>query len=154
MVGEPPTTGVQTQIKNQLTANQMLLSSPFDLQLTESIVSLDSDKQKKELYDLVNFVQPGFIREKTVQIGSYFGIYSGKKLIAASGERIKMNSFTEVSAVVTLPDFQKSGYAQQFLKKATDTIFSENKTPIIQVDKNNVHEINPIERLGFVTREK
>ncbi|MBA21846.1 MAG: GNAT family N-acetyltransferase [Flavobacteriales bacterium] len=154
MVGEPPTTGVQTQIKKQLTANQMLLSSPFDLQLTESIVSLDSDKQIKELYDLVNFVQPGFIREKTVQIGSYFGIYSGEKLIAASGERIKMNSFTEVSAVVTLPDFRKRGYAQQLLKKTTDKIFSENKIPILHVDENNVHAIKLYEKLGFVTRRK
>jgi predicted GNAT family acetyltransferase len=99
-------------------------------------------------------VQPGFIREKTVQIGSYFGIYSGKKLIAASGERIKMNSFTEVSAVVTLPDFRKRGYAQQLLKKTTDKIFSENKIPILHVDENNVHAIKLYEKLGFVTRRK
>ena len=154
MVGEQPTTGVKTQIKKQLTANQMLLSSPFDLPITEPIVTLDSVKQKKELYDLVNFVQPGFIREKTVQMGSYFGIYSGKKLTAASGERIKMNSYTEVSAVVTLPDFRKKGYAKQLLKKTTDKIFSENKIPILHVDENNLNAIKLYEQLGFVTRRK
>ncbi|MDG1252000.1 MAG: hypothetical protein P8N55_07850 [Flavobacteriaceae bacterium] len=41
----------------------MILFTPFDKELTESITILDSDEQKKELYDLVNFVEPGFIRE-------------------------------------------------------------------------------------------
>ena len=132
----------------------MLLSSPFDLQITEPIVTLDSDEQKKKLYDLVNFVQPGFIREKTVQMGSYFGIYSGKKLIAASGERIKMNSYTEVSAVVTLPDFRKKGYAKQLLKETTDKIFSENKIPILHVDENNLNAIKLYKQLCYVTRRK
>ncbi len=154
IVGDPPTAGVQTQIKKQLTANQMVLSNPFELQLSEPIISLDSEDQKKQLYDLVNFVQPGFIQEKTVELGSYFGIYSRKKLIAASGERIKMNSYTEVSAVVTLPDFRKRGYAKQLLKKTTDKIFSENKTPILHVDENNFHAIKLYEQLGFATRKK
>ena len=63
MVGGSPKTGLQTQIKKQINANQMILFTPFDKELTESITILDSDEQKKELYDLVNFVQPGFIRE-------------------------------------------------------------------------------------------
>lgn len=128
MVGGSPKTGLQTQIKKQLTANQMIIYTPFDLELTESIIILDSKEQKKELYDLVNFVQPGFIREKTVQMGTYFGIYKDNRLIAASGERIKLNAFTEVSAVVTHPNYIRKGYAKQLIKQTTDKIFTEKKS--------------------------
>lgn len=128
MVGGSPKTGLQTQIKKQLTANQMILYTPFDIELTESIIILDSKEQKKELYDLVNFVQPGFIREKTVQMGTYFGIYKDNRLIAASGERIKLNAFTEVSAVVTHPNYIRKGYAKQLIKQTTDKIFAEKKS--------------------------
>jgi predicted GNAT family acetyltransferase len=107
-----------------------------------------------ELYDLVNFVQPGFIREKTVYMGTYFGIYAGDKLVAASGERIQMNSFTEVSAVVTHPEFRKKGYAKQLVKKTTDKIFADNKTPVLHVDENNLHAIELYKQLDFLTRRK
>ena len=65
-----------------------------------------------------------------------------------------MNSYTEVTAVVTLPDFRKKGYAKQLLKKTTDKIFSENKIPILHVDENNLNAIKLYEQLGFVTRRK
>lgn len=76
----------------------------------------------------MNFVQPGFIREKTVQMGTYFGIYKDNRLIAASGERIKLNAFTEVSAVVTHPNYIRKGYAKQLIKQTTDKIFTEKKS--------------------------
>jgi len=154
MVGGSPKTGLQTQIKKQITANQMILFTPFDIELTESITILDSDEQKKELYDLVDFVQPGFIREKTVEMGTYFGIYKDNRLIAASGERMKLNAFTEVSSVVTHPNYNRKGYAKQLIKQTTDKIFAEKKIPILHVEENNVHGIKLYEHLGFITRRK
>lgn len=87
-------------------------------------------------------------------MGTYFGIYCNNKLVAASGERIQMNSYTEVSAVVTHPNFRKRGYAKQLIKQTTDKIFSEYKTPILHVDENNLNAINLYEQLGFITRRK
>ena len=85
MVGDPPIAGSSARIKKQLTANQMILYKPFPFEITETILKLETEKQKKELYELVNFVQPGFIREKTAAMGTYFGIYSDKQLVAVSG---------------------------------------------------------------------
>ena len=65
-----------------------------------------------------------------------------------------MNSYLEVSAVVTHPDFRKRGYAKQLLKQTTDKIFSDKKIPILHVDEHNAHAIQLYEQLGFVTRRE
>jgi GNAT superfamily N-acetyltransferase len=154
MVGDPPIAGSSARIKKQLTANQMILYKPFAFEISEKIVELESQEQKKELYELVNLVQPGFIRERTAAMGTYFGIYADKQLVAVSGERVEMNSYSEVSAVVTHPEFRKRGFAKQLLKQTTDKIFSDKKIPILHVDENNTSAIGLYEQLGFVTRRK
>ena len=154
MVGDPPIAGSSARIKKQLTANQMILYKPFAFEISEKIVELESQEQKKELYELVNLVQPGFIRERTAAMGTYFGIYADKQLVAVSGERVEMNSYSEVSAVVTNPEFRKRGFAKQLLKQTTDKIFSDKKIPILHVDENNTSAIGLYEQLGFVTRRK
>jgi hypothetical protein len=35
-------------------------------------------------------------------LGDYYGIFKDNKLVAVTGERMKVNAFTEVSAIVTL----------------------------------------------------
>ena len=87
-------------------------------------------------------------------MGTYFGIYSNGNLISASGERIQMNTYCEVSAVVTHPDFRKRGYAKQLLKRTTDKIFADNKIPILHLDQRNLNAIKLYEQLGFITRRK
>ena len=154
MVGDPPIAGSSARIKKQLTANQMILHKPFAFEISEKIVELESQEEKKELYELVNLVQPGFIRERTAAMGTYFGIYADKQLVAVSGERVEMNSYSEVSAVVTHPEFRKRGFAKQLLKQTTDKIFSDKKIPILHVDENNTSAIGLYEQLGFVTRRK
>ena len=77
-----------------------------------------------------------------------------KQLVAVSGERVEMNSYSEVSAVVTHPEFRKRGFAKQLLKRTTDKIFSDKKIPILHVDEHNAHAIRLYEQLGFVTRRK
>ena len=49
MVGDPPIAGSSARIKKQLTANQMILYKPFPFEITETIVRLETEKQKKEL---------------------------------------------------------------------------------------------------------
>src|SRR5690606_33309480 len=102
------------KINKELICNQMILSNPINIPITEEITELQGD-QNKDLFNLVNLVQPGYFKRQTPQLGNYYGIYKDGQLIAASGERMKMNAYTEISAVVTHPDHTGKGYAKQLI---------------------------------------
>ncbi|MCQ0111814.1 GNAT family N-acetyltransferase [Zhouia amylolytica] len=154
VVGDKPSFKSKIQLKNELVCNQMLLKEPLDFENTECITVLKTINQKQDLFNLVNLVQPGYFKSKTSDLGNYYGIYKDNKLIAVTGERMKMNKFTEVSAVVTHPEFTGKGYAKQLIKHTTTQIFKENKTPYLHVAESNYGAIKLYEKLGFTTRRK
>jgi predicted GNAT family acetyltransferase len=132
----------------------MLLEKPIALEVVEEILELKSQKQKKELFYIVNLVQPGYFKEKTAELGQYFGIYKNGDLVAVTGERMRMHEFTEVSAVVTHPAHTGKGYAKQLIKHTCKKIFKEQKLPYLHVAETNVAAIKLYEKLGFTTRRK
>ena len=87
-------------------------------------------------------------------LGDYFGIFKNGDLIAVTGERMKMNDFVEVSAIVTHPDHTGQGYAKQLIAHTVNNIFSQNRMPYLHVLENNTGAIKLYEKLGFTTRRK
>ena len=154
IIGEKPSLKKFLSLKNNLVCNQMILKTPIETELHENIVALHEKKQQQEVHELVNLVQPGYFRNKTVALGDYFGIYKGNTLVAVCGERMKMNAFTEISAIVTHPNHTRKGYAKQLIKHTTDKVFLENKIPYLHVLESNIHAISLYEKLGFITRRK
>jgi predicted GNAT family acetyltransferase len=67
---------------------------------------------------------------------------------------MKMNDFTEVSAIITHPDHTGKGYAKQLITYVVNAIFDENKIPYLHVVESNIGAIKLYEKLGFVTRRK
>ena len=65
MVGDPPEISKNTKVIIQLNGHQMITYKPFEVEIKESIVELKFEFQKKELFDLVKLVQPGFVRKKS-----------------------------------------------------------------------------------------
>jgi predicted GNAT family acetyltransferase len=102
----------------------------------------------------VNLVQPGYFKSKTVLLGDYFGIFKNEMLVAVTGERMKMNHFTEASAIVTHPDHTGKGYAKQLIAYAVNKIADENKIAYLHVAETNTGAIALYLKLGFVTRRK
>lgn len=129
--------------------------------IENTIATVDSDgiaelgpQHSEDLFNLVNTVQPGYFKNKTSQLGSYYGIYKNGELVAVTGERMKMNSYTEVSAVVTHGEHTGKGYAKHLISYSVNKIFSENKIPYLHVADTNLVAINLYEKLGFRTRRK
>jgi predicted GNAT family acetyltransferase len=87
-------------------------------------------------------------------MGDYFGVFKDNTLVAVTGERMKMNEFTEVSAVVTHPLYTGRGYAKQLVAYTVNKIFDQNKTPYLHVAEKNNGAIRLYEKLGFKTRRK
>ncbi len=154
IVGEKPVFNDNIIVVNNLLCSQMILNTKIDFEINEEIVELKSEKHKLDLFDLVCLVYPGFFMTKTADLGKYFGIYKNNKLIAVTGERLKMNEFTEVSAVVTHPDYIRKGYAKQLIAHTSNYIFDEGKTPYLHVAETNIRAIKLYEKMGFKMRKK
>jgi predicted GNAT family acetyltransferase len=67
---------------------------------------------------------------------------------------MKMNHFTEVSAVVTHPLHTGKGYARQLVAFTVNKIFDQNKIPYLHVADKNEAAIRLYQTLRFKTRTK
>lgn len=152
VVGHKPNFKTNIQLKKELICHQMCLDRPIDHPISNHIIQLKTTDQKTDLYQLVNLVQPGYFKNKTSELGNYYGIYKDNKLIAATGERMKMNHYTEVSAVVTHPEHTGKGYAKQLVTFTSNKIFNEGKIPFLHVAHTNLAAIKLYEFLGYRTR--
>ncbi|MFH7014726.1 GNAT family N-acetyltransferase [Flavobacterium sp. FlaQc-47] len=153
IVGEKPEIPDSLKIAKELVCLQMIIYDKIDQPITTEITKL-TEEHNTDLCDLVNLVQPGYFKTKTPLLGDYYGIFINNQLVAITGERMKMDNFTEVSAIVTHPDHTGKGYAKQLITHVVNTIFSQNKTPYLHVVESNIGAIGLYEKLGFVTRRK
>ena len=153
VVGEKPLFSGKILLKNELICLQMILEKRIEINIGEKIIELD-DTLAEVLSSLVNEVQPGYFKKKTNLMGNYFGVIKEGKLVAVTGERMKMKGFTEVSAVVTHPFYTGKGFAKQLVAHTANKIFDENKTPYLHVAETNFDAIRLYEKLGFKTRRK
>jgi ribosomal protein S18 acetylase RimI-like enzyme len=154
VVGEKPQLSNQLKLNKELICLQMISNNRIDVEIKEEIVALKTSEHIDALFELVNLVQPGYFKRQTALLGSYFGIFKDNKLIAVTGERMKMNDFTEISAIVTHPEYTGQGYAKQLIAHTVNNIFDQNKTPYLHVVESNIGAIKLYEKLGFSTRRK
>jgi len=153
VVGEKPFFSNKLFLKKELICMQMVLEKKTEAGIEEDLIKLDN-AFSGALSSLVNEVQPGYFKKKTNLMGDYFGIVRDGKLVAVTGERMKMKNFTEVSAVVTHPFYTGKGYARQLVGHTVNKIFDENKIPYLHVAETNLGAIRLYEKLGFTTRRK
>lgn len=138
----------------ELVCDQMVLDAPIELLEAPACVVLHESKQKQDLQALVQQIQPGYFNPKTAELGTYYGYYQQTKLIATAGERIQLDTFTELSAIVTHPEHRGMGWAKKLIVQATQQIFSLGKTPFLHVLSTNKAAIGLYQKLGFRHRRQ
>lgn len=153
IVGEKPELSKLLKLNKELVCLQMIVCNPIDIVINDPIVKL-TDEHIDALYELVNLVQPGYFKKKTALLGNYYGIFKNGELVAVTGERMQMNDFIEVSAVVTHPSHTGKGYAKQLVVHTVNEIFKQNKIPYLHVIEDNKGAIQLYEKLGFSSRRK
>lgn len=153
IVGEKSELSNLLKLNKELVCLQMIICNPIDIAINEPIIKL-TDEHIDVLYELVNLVQPGYFKKKTALLGNYYGIFKNEELVSVTGERMQMNDFIEVSAVVTHPNHTKKGYAKQLVVHTVNEIFKQNKIPYLHVIEDNSGVIQLYEKLGFSTRRK
>ncbi len=142
-------------LQKAVSCEQMVLnpSNLITLEHNSNIIKL-TQVHKKELYELIMLVMPGTFREKSFEMGDYYGIFKDNKLVAVTGERIQTNDFIEVSGVVTHPDYTRRGFAKQLVHYTSVQIIKKNKTPILHVMDINFGAIKLYKDLGYKITDK
>ena len=111
-------------------------------------VPLDA-RHADEMVKLAALTKPGPFNKRTIEFGSYFGIFENDRLAAMTGQRLHVPGFSEVSAVCTHPDFLGKGYATILLEQQLDIIFSSGRKSFLHVRSDNERAISIYERLGL-----
>lgn len=153
IVGEKPELSNELKLKKELVCLQMVVEDRIGAEIKETITALTKE-HADALFQLVNLVQPGYFKRKTALLGNYFGIFKNGELVAVTGERMKMNDYVEISAIVTHPNHSGLGYATQLTAHTVNNIFNQNKLPYLHVLESNTGAIKLYEKLGFMTRRK
>ena len=107
-----------------------------------------------EMVRLARLTQPGPFAERTRELGRYIGIREDGVLVAMAGERLRLDGYTEVSAVCTLPTHRGHGHATALVSQLVKEIAARGETPFLHVRAENPDAIRVYERLGFVARRE
>jgi ribosomal protein S18 acetylase RimI-like enzyme len=138
-------------IKREGPLTQMVCEQPLSQPVGFSIEPL-TDDDIPEMLALTELTQPGPFREQTIDLGGYIGIRQDGTLVAMAGERLKLDGYTEISAVCTHPDYQGRGYAKALLQAVGHSIQQRGDIPFLHAWADNAGAIRVYEKLGFRQR--
>ena len=99
--------------------------------------------------ELATLTRPGPFGERTIELGEYFGIFEGTRLMAMAGERMCAGALREISGVCTHPDFQGRGLARRLTAKLIRRQMQRNEIPFLHVMRDNLSARRLYERMGF-----
>ncbi len=108
-----------------------------------------SAEHTEQMINLAALTKPGPFAQRTIEFGSYFGIFDDQTLVAMTGQRLHVKNFTEISAVCTHPGHLGKGYAFALLQHQLKLILRLKQQPFLHVRDDNKRAIALYERLGF-----
>ncbi|TWB14181.1 putative GNAT family acetyltransferase [Nitrospirillum amazonense] len=106
-----------------------------------------------DMVDLAKRTEPGPFLDGTIRMGAYFGLRSPDgRLMAMTGQRMRLPGLREVSAVCTDPDFRGRGLALALVSAVAAGIIAEGEIPFLHVKTENEGAKRVYEKLGFRVR--
>ncbi len=102
---------------------------------------------------LVAQTEPGPFLARTVELGDYLGIRCDGALVAMAGERLRMDDWTEISAVCTRADYRGQGLASRLVGALISGIRRRSQRAFLHVLPTNASAIRLYEQLGFRVRQ-
>jgi len=98
---------------------------------------------------LTTLAFPGFFRERTHEMGKYYGIRIDGELVAMVGERLALPGMREISAVVTRPGHTGKGYARALMNCLLREHADAGFRSFLHVGVRNTRAVALYERTGF-----
>jgi predicted GNAT family acetyltransferase len=106
-----------------------------------------------EMVELVAQTEPGPFLKRTVELGDYLGVRQDGMLVAMAGERLRLEGWTEISAVCTLPAYRGRGLASALMAALIAGIERRGERAFLHVMSTNTDAIRLYEELGFRVRQ-
>lgn len=103
------------------------------------------------MIELAKLTEPGPFRERTCELGNFYGIFAGDRLLAMAGQRMRVPGFIEVSAVCTHPDARGRGYAGILMREVMRDIVREGCIAFLHAFDDNP-AVRLYQKLGFTHR--
>jgi ribosomal protein S18 acetylase RimI-like enzyme len=130
---------------------QMVCDEPVPVVDGPEIIEL-SAAHRADVLALTALVYPHYFRERTMELGRYFGIYQDGRLAAMIGERLGTDTHQEMSAICTHPDFIGRGYARRLTAMLGNDTLQRGRMPFLHVSHENVRAKRLYEQLGYRLR--
>ncbi|MGW2278464.1 GNAT family N-acetyltransferase [Streptomyces sp. NPDC001770] len=107
-----------------------------------------------EMLDLVGRNRPGPFLPRTIELGAYWGIRRGGRLVAMAGERLRPPGHTEISAVCTDAEHRGEGLATRLVRHVADGIRDRGDIPFLHAAATNENAIRLYLSIGFALRRR
>jgi ribosomal protein S18 acetylase RimI-like enzyme len=105
-----------------------------------------------EMLGLVQRTKPGPFAVRTIELGAYYGVRRDGRLVAMAGERLKLDGWTEISAVCTDADHRGQGLGGRLVRHTAAGILARGETPFLHAAASNTNAIRLYEAIGFTLR--
>jgi ribosomal protein S18 acetylase RimI-like enzyme len=110
------------------------------------------DDDVARMLDLVALTEPGPFLPRTIEMGSYVGVFDGDELVAMAGERLHPEGRSEISAVCTHPRVRGRGLAAGLIDHVATRIIERDELPFLHVAVENANALRLYGHLGFTRR--
>lgn len=104
------------------------------------------------MVELATRTEPGPFRDRTHELGTFYGIFEGDRLLSMAGQRMRVPGYVEVSAVCTHPDARGRGYARTLMSAIMRLILDAGDTPFLHTFAANYSAIRIYNALGYTKR--
>lgn len=104
------------------------------------------------MLELTHLTEPGPFRHRTIELGIFYGIFQGNRLLSMAGQRLHLPSHIEVSGVCTHPDARGRSFARILMARVMTHIQQRGKTPFLHVLPENASAIRAYQSLGYTFR--
>jgi len=136
-------------VEQRVECFQMVLPETTGLPVSNNEVRKLPNESAPDMVELTGLAFPGFFRNKTCQMGSYYGVRQDGKLIAMGGERMMIDKYVEISAVCTHPGHRGKGYGASIIGQLARDHRCDGLVSWLHVNCENRNAIELYLRLGF-----
>jgi ribosomal protein S18 acetylase RimI-like enzyme len=131
---------------------QLLWEVEVDLPGQGPVIQELTKDDLDDMLGLTALVYPAYFRRGTAELGTYFGVREGDRLVAMAGTRMSIPGYREISAVCVHPEFRGRGLAKRLVHRLVHYIRRQGRQPFLHTEATNAAGRALYESLGFRVR--